>query len=311
MIQDALGIESDDVVNYCFPTIWPGTGDRERGKPLGLLAAQRRAIGGDVSESPGMPQPANGQAFGSHLGEVELSQARGTALPVVPPAPLRRQGLRLSPFLHRHDAANRCSSTAIGLSGFGSQRTCHPSCSGLANGPAGAFRQSARSHRFGNLGLAAASYNAGPNRVSQWLAGKRDFTDRDPQLRRHYHRLDRGRMGVQFTAADGRNHIPQGVPFANLVLAPKEEAKRIATYIPRWGIWLAAHLVESKAWAMYRDRLKRFASLIGDREPIVLQRQSGYPTNSLIRWETSRNNARTDDQLVPATWRRTHLRSDC
>ena len=70
--------------------------------------------------------------------------------------------------------------------------------------------------------------------------------------------------------------IPQGVPctrVANLILAPKEEAKRIATYIPRWGIWLAAHLAESKAWAMYRERLKRFASLIGDREPIVLQRQ--------------------------------------
>ena len=70
--------------------------------------------------------------------------------------------------------------------------------------------------------------------------------------------------------------IPQGVPcarLANLILAPKEEAKRIATYIPRWGIWLAAHLEESKAWAIYRERLKRFASLIGDREPIVLQRQ--------------------------------------
>ena len=59
----------------------------------------------------------------------------------------------------------------------------------------------------------------------------------------------------------------------NLILAPKEEAKRIATYIPRWGIWLAAHLVESKAWAMYRERRKQFASLIGDREPIVLKRQ--------------------------------------
>jgi hypothetical protein len=23
IIQDALGIESDDVVNYCFPTNWP------------------------------------------------------------------------------------------------------------------------------------------------------------------------------------------------------------------------------------------------------------------------------------------------
>jgi hypothetical protein len=56
-------------------------------------------------------------------------------------------------------------------------------------------------------------------------------------------------------------------------LAPKEEAKRIAAYIPRWGIWLAAHLVESKAWAMYRERRKQFASLIGDREPIVLKRR--------------------------------------
>jgi hypothetical protein len=28
LIQDALGIESDDVVNYCFPKTWPA--DREQ-----------------------------------------------------------------------------------------------------------------------------------------------------------------------------------------------------------------------------------------------------------------------------------------
>ena len=28
IIQDALGIESDDVANYCFPQTWPA--DRER-----------------------------------------------------------------------------------------------------------------------------------------------------------------------------------------------------------------------------------------------------------------------------------------
>jgi hypothetical protein len=28
IIQDALGIESDDVLNYCFPKDWPA--DRER-----------------------------------------------------------------------------------------------------------------------------------------------------------------------------------------------------------------------------------------------------------------------------------------
>ena len=102
------------------------------------------------------------------------------------------------------------------------------------------------------------------------------FARRDAELRGNHHWLDRGRMGIRVTSADGRHHHSPGVPctrLANLILAPKEEAKRIATYIPRWGIWLAAHLVENKAWAMYRERLKRFASLIGDREPMVLQRQ--------------------------------------
>jgi len=130
--------------------------------------------------------------------------------------------------------------------------------------------------RFGNLGLAAASYNAGPYRVSQWLAGKRDL----PTETRNYVAVITGWTADEWASSSppqtAETTIPQGVPctrLANLILAPKEEAKRIATYIPRWGIWLAAHLVESKAWAMYRDRLKRFASFIGDREPIVLQRR--------------------------------------
>jgi hypothetical protein len=38
-------------------------------------------------------------------------------------------------------------------------------------------------------------------------------------------------------------------------------------------VWLAADVSESKAWAIYRERQKRLASLIGDREPIVLLRQ--------------------------------------
>jgi hypothetical protein len=36
---------------------------------------------------------------------------------------------------------------------------------------------------------------------------------------------------------------------------------------------LAANLSENKAWALYRERLSRFASLIGDREPVVLLRR--------------------------------------
>ena len=46
-----------------------------------------------------------------------------------------------------------------------------------------------------------------------------------------------------------------------------------ASHIPRWGVWLAADVSKSAAWALYRERARRFASLIGDREPVVLFRQ--------------------------------------
>ncbi len=46
-----------------------------------------------------------------------------------------------------------------------------------------------------------------------------------------------------------------------------------APRIPRWGVWLAADVSESMAWTIYRERARHFASLIGDREPVVLFRQ--------------------------------------
>ena len=110
--------------------------------------------------------------------------------------------------------------------------------------------------RFGNLGLAAAAYNAGPGRVSGWLTSHRSL----PGETRNYVAIITGWTADEWASGSppqvADTTIPQGVPctrLANLILAPKEEAKRIATYIPRWGIWLAAHLVESKAWAMYRE----------------------------------------------------------
>jgi hypothetical protein len=34
MIRDALGIESDDVVHYCFPTTWPTDREQRAGEWL-------------------------------------------------------------------------------------------------------------------------------------------------------------------------------------------------------------------------------------------------------------------------------------
>jgi pimeloyl-ACP methyl ester carboxylesterase len=130
--------------------------------------------------------------------------------------------------------------------------------------------------RFGNLGLAAAAYNAGPGRVSAWLASHRPL----PGETRAYVAIVTGWTADEWASPSppptAETTIPQGVPctrLANLILAPKEEAERIATYVPHWGVRIAAHVSESEAWKIYRDVQKRYASLIGDREPIVLHQQ--------------------------------------
>ena len=122
--------------------------------------------------------------------------------------------------------------------------------------------------RFGNLGLAAAAYNAGPGRVSAWLTSHRAL----PAETRNYVALVTGWTADEWASSSppekAETTIPQGVPctrLANLILAPSPERQRIAAYVPRWGIQLAAHLSESTAWASYRDRLKRFGSLIATR----------------------------------------------
>ena len=152
---------------------------------------------------------------------------------------------------------------------------------GLANpfDPVEALRSSATylrdlRNKFGNLGLAAAGYNAGPGRVAAWLAGRRSL----PGETRNYVAIITGWTADEWASPSppqtAETTIPLGVPcarLANLILAPKQEAARIAGYVPRWGAQLTANWSESRAWATYRSLQKQFAALIGDREPVVLQ----------------------------------------
>ncbi len=151
---------------------------------------------------------------------------------------------------------------------------------GLANpfDPIAALQQAASylgdlNKQFGNLGLAAAGYNAGPGRVNSWLDGKGGL----PSETRNYVATVTGWTADQWASPSPptllETMIPQGVPcsrLANLILAPPSEAKRIAAYVPHWGAQLTASLSEGGAWAIYRTLQKRYAALIGDREPIVL-----------------------------------------
>jgi len=143
--------------------------------------------------------------------------------------------------------------------------------------------------KFGNLGLAAAGYNAGPHRVSEWLAGKSAL----PGETRNYVAIITGWTADEWASPTppqtAETTIPQGIPctrLANLILAPKPQAQRIAAYVPRWGAQLTANWSESRAWATYRALQKEYAALIGDREPIVLHARMpgmGMATRTIIR----------------------------
>jgi hypothetical protein len=136
--------------------------------------------------------------------------------------------------------------------------------------------------QFGNLGLAAAAYNAGPNRVSAFLTGHRPL----PGETRDYVAIITGWTADDWASASPpttlETTIPQGVPctrLANLILAPKEQAQRIAAYVPRWGVQLTADWSEAMAWKIYRHIQKQYAAIIGDREPIVIRRRGiGFGT---------------------------------
>jgi len=179
--------------------------------------------------------------------------------------------------------------------------------------PIAALRQSAGylrelREKFGNLGLAAAGYNAGPGRVSQWLAGRVSL----PGETRNYVAIVTGWTADEWSSLTppptAETTIPQGIPctrLANLILAPKHEAQRIAGYVPRWGAQLTANWSESRAWATYRALQKQYAALIGDREPIVLHARmpgAGMATRTIIRIgdDDRRYLGRLCDKLIAA-----------
>src|SRR6266700_7825278 len=63
-------------------------------------------------------------------------------------------------------------------------------------------------HQFGNLGLAAAAYNAGPRRVQEWLAG----TGSMPQETRNYVSAITGSTVEEWSTAGRNGKMPERAP---------------------------------------------------------------------------------------------------
>jgi soluble lytic murein transglycosylase-like protein len=126
---------------------------------------------------------------------------------------------------------------------------------------------------FGNLGLAAAAYNAGPARVTQWLKDRSNL----PAETRAYVRIVTGHDAEVWAecAADasqaGRTECPKHLP-APPVSRPKERLARTdqAEWAP-WGLQLIGDWSEARALADYRNLQLRFPHVLGDRKALVLR----------------------------------------
>jgi len=130
---------------------------------------------------------------------------------------------------------------------------------------------------FGNLGLAAAAYNAGPARVHGWIDGLRTM----PEETRAYVRAVTSRDVDDWKQAGAvdimarREDCPTLV--ARLQSGPSrffyDLEQRVATAIGKpWGIELAAGFSRARVLTAYARLMDRLSGLIGAHDPIVTAR---------------------------------------
>src|SRR5712672_3572778 len=132
--------------------------------------------------------------------------------------------------------------------------------------------------QFGNLGLAAAAYNAGPRRVQEWLAG----TGPMPQETRNYVVAITGSTVDDWASAAKTSKPPDRAPntscrqlMAMLRRAPNPFVTQLEQHVTLaaaklWGVQLAAGFDRDKALAMYARAMKRLSAVIGDQDPSLL-----------------------------------------
>jgi hypothetical protein len=127
--------------------------------------------------------------------------------------------------------------------------------------------------RFGNLGLAAAAYNAGPNAVAGWLAGGRylpiETQDYVFAITGHDVQEWRGDKPPAAASPDpaepclasiGKLRVergPQGSPVVSGLFAP-------------WGVQISASFSKDSALRAFARFRHDHASVIGDMTPFVL-----------------------------------------
>jgi hypothetical protein len=131
--------------------------------------------------------------------------------------------------------------------------------------------------RFGNLGLAAAAYNAGPRRVQEWIAGigPMPLETRNYVLAITGATVDDWASGAKAKLAEMPSPRDCRALMALLDRAPNlfvsELAQRVKLGVDRpWGVQLAAGFNRDRALMSYARAMTKLSSVIGDQDPSLL-----------------------------------------
>lgn len=133
---------------------------------------------------------------------------------------------------------------------------------------------------FGNLGLAAAAYNAGPRRVREWMAG----TGPMPAETRAYVQAITGASVEQWAKAmvdiERKPGVTCGELMATLKRAPNRfvaalEQRVIAGALQPWGVILGGDRSRDRILSRYAELQVRHAAVLEGRDPILIERSRG------------------------------------
>jgi Transglycosylase SLT domain len=123
--------------------------------------------------------------------------------------------------------------------------------------------------RFGNLGLAAAAYNAGSNRVADWLAGSSTLPGETEAYVIALTGLGaedwaRGRPTPKPALAD------DGQSCVEVTASLKTEGDTVEGPLAPWGVQLAGNFSKAIALASFERAEQRYRGLLGDVRPMIL-----------------------------------------
>jgi hypothetical protein len=135
--------------------------------------------------------------------------------------------------------------------------------------------------QFGNLGLAAAAYNAGPGRVRAWLAGAASM----PAQTRAYVEAVTGNSIDQWARGrDLETKAESDVSCETLMAKLKQppttflaalQQHVVTGAIQPWGAILGADKSRPEIFDRYAALQQRFAAVLAGREPILIERGPG------------------------------------